>query len=392
MVLISSRKKRKRKTSFRFLGVGSVLSHVNIFSVLYFRSAGWWSNATSETSWRSHGLRPQRDRGWWERGRQGRREPAQPQNPSLAWWVCLRCLVQLCIKPGILISTTILYNHTQIPQKPHSCLEMEIQVAQVLLTLPYSFSQLGMLSGVIFQIFYGILGSWTAYLISVLYIEYRSRKEKENVSFKNHVIQVFKFRQQPYLTHQKFWKFKHLSIPVSSANRKKMSYQLFFSYLQWFEVLDGLLGPYWKAMGLAFNCTFLLFGSVIQLIACARSVSFSLRMVKIRNLGWWGGLIWGGDELVGCLQQYILHKWSTGQEDMDLHLRSLLCHNCLHSFIPQLQALVFSWSWYDHLHCLVFDHCSPGSRPGILHFFFLGFSLLTIILHWINESLSFYLL
>ena len=53
------------------------------------------------------------------------------------------------------------------------------QVAQVLLTLPYSFSQLGMLSGILFQLFYGLLGSWTAYLISVLYIEYRSRKEKE---------------------------------------------------------------------------------------------------------------------------------------------------------------------------------------------------------------------
>uniref|UniRef100_A0A6N2LR67 Amino acid transporter transmembrane domain-containing protein n=1 Tax=Salix viminalis TaxID=40686 RepID=A0A6N2LR67_SALVM len=106
------------------------------------------------------------------------------------------------------------------------------QVAQVLLTLPYSFSQMGMLSGIILQIFYGVLGSWTAYLISVLYVEYRSRKEKENVSFRNHVI-------------------------------------------QWFEVLDGLLGPSWKAIGLAFNCTFLLFGSVIQLIACARSVLVS---------------------------------------------------------------------------------------------------------------------
>nr|KAJ0188673.1 hypothetical protein LSAT_V11C900482270 [Lactuca sativa] len=105
------------------------------------------------------------------------------------------------------------------------------QVAQVLLTLPYSFSQLGMLSGIILQVFYGLLGSWTAYLISVLYVEYRTRKEKENVSFKNHVI-------------------------------------------QWFEVLDGLLGPHWKAIGLAFNCTFLLFGSVIQLIACARIWSF----------------------------------------------------------------------------------------------------------------------
>ncbi|GKA16770.1 auxin transporter-like protein 2, partial [Tanacetum coccineum] len=81
------------------------------------------------------------------------------------------------------------------------------------------------------NIFYGLLGSWTAYLISVLYVEYRARKEKENVNFKNHVI-------------------------------------------QWFEVLDGLLGPYWKAIGLAFNVTFLLFGSVIQLIACARIWSF----------------------------------------------------------------------------------------------------------------------
>nr|GMD40093.1 auxin transporter-like protein 2 [Ipomoea batatas] len=105
------------------------------------------------------------------------------------------------------------------------------QVAQVLLTLPYSFSQLGILSGILFQIFYGLIGSWTAYLISVLYVEYRSRKEKEGVSFKNHVI-------------------------------------------QWFEVLDGLLGPYWKAVGLAFNCTFLLFGSVIQLIACASNIYY----------------------------------------------------------------------------------------------------------------------
>ncbi|CAL5095239.1 unnamed protein product [Urochloa decumbens] len=105
------------------------------------------------------------------------------------------------------------------------------QVAQVLLTLPYSFAQLGMVSGVLLQIFYGLMGSWTAYLISVLYVEYRARKEKEGVSFKNHVI-------------------------------------------QWFEVLDGLLGPYWKAAGLAFNCTFLLFGSVIQLIACASNIYY----------------------------------------------------------------------------------------------------------------------
>ncbi|WOL05931.1 hypothetical protein Cni_G14662 [Canna indica] len=106
-----------------------------------------------------------------------------------------------------------------------------LQVAQVLLTLPYSFSQLGMLSGILFQLFYGLLGSWTAYLISILYVEYRTRKEREKVDFRSHVI-------------------------------------------QWFEVLDGLLGKHWRNAGLAFNCTFLLFGSVIQLIACASNIYY----------------------------------------------------------------------------------------------------------------------
>uniref|UniRef100_J3N6C2 Amino acid transporter transmembrane domain-containing protein n=1 Tax=Oryza brachyantha TaxID=4533 RepID=J3N6C2_ORYBR len=105
------------------------------------------------------------------------------------------------------------------------------QVAQVLLTLPYSFSQLGMASGVAFQVFYGLMGSWTAYLISVLYVEYRTRREREKVDFRNHVI-------------------------------------------QWFEVLDGLLGRHWRNVGLLFNCTFLLFGSVIQLIACASNIYY----------------------------------------------------------------------------------------------------------------------
>ena len=68
---------------------------------------------------------------------------------------------------------------------------LDMQVSQVLLTLPYSFSQLGMVSGIVFYIFGGILGSKTTYIIiSVLYVEYRTRKEKENVRFKNHVIQV----------------------------------------------------------------------------------------------------------------------------------------------------------------------------------------------------------
>jgi len=141
-----------------------------------------------------------------------------------------------------------------------------VQVAQVLLTLPYSFAQLGMVSGIIFQVFYGLLGSYTAYLISILYIEYRSRKEKENVSFKNHVIQV----RYPRNLDNKQLKnllppFPPYTVPFLFLLTSFPSFSL-----QWFEVLEGLLGPYWKAIGLAFNCTFLLFGSVIQLIACAR--------------------------------------------------------------------------------------------------------------------------
>ncbi|KAG6401421.1 hypothetical protein SASPL_138278 [Salvia splendens] len=117
------------------------------------------------------------------------------------------------------------------------------QVAQVLLTLPYSFSQVGMTSGIVFQLFYGVMGSWTAYLISILYVEYRTRKEREKVDFRNHVI-------------------------------------------QWFEVLDGLLGKHWRNVGLAFNCTFLLFGSVIQLIACARIWSF-LGLIMTTYTAWY---------------------------------------------------------------------------------------------------------
>lgn len=77
-----------------------------------------------------------------------------------------------------------------------------LQVAQVLLTLPYSFSQLGMLSGILFQLLYGLMGSWTAYLISILYVEYRTRKEREKADFRNHVIQVRLLRKK-YATRRR---------------------------------------------------------------------------------------------------------------------------------------------------------------------------------------------
>ncbi|KAI3818945.1 hypothetical protein L1987_12767 [Smallanthus sonchifolius] len=67
------------------------------------------------------------------------------------------------------------------------------QVAQVLLTLPYSFSQLGMLSWILFQIFYGLMGSWTAYLISISMLNTElERKETRLIS------ETMSYRFVPY--------------------------------------------------------------------------------------------------------------------------------------------------------------------------------------------------
>jgi hypothetical protein len=103
------------------------------------------------------------------------------------------------------------------------------QVAQVLLTLPYSFSQLGMLSGVLLQVFYGLMGSWTAYLISVLYVEYRARKEKEGVSFKNHVIQVGRSSRRLGLPLPPTHAHAALHSPIVSATVSGFQFRFVFS-------------------------------------------------------------------------------------------------------------------------------------------------------------------
>ncbi|KAJ7520843.1 hypothetical protein O6H91_19G025300 [Diphasiastrum complanatum] len=106
-----------------------------------------------------------------------------------------------------------------------------VQIAQVLLTLPNSFAQLGLVSGIAFQILYGFVGCWTCYVTTALYADYRSIKENQHVSFKNHTI-------------------------------------------QWFEVLGGLLGPWWKVVGLIFNTVLLFFTTTIQLVACGSTVYY----------------------------------------------------------------------------------------------------------------------
>ncbi|KAJ7562629.1 hypothetical protein O6H91_03G078100 [Diphasiastrum complanatum] len=105
------------------------------------------------------------------------------------------------------------------------------QVAQVLLTFPYSFAQLGLASGIFFQLFYGLMGCWTCYMITALYADYRRMKEKQNVSFANHSI-------------------------------------------QWYEILDGLLGYWWMVAGLFFNVVLLFCTATIQIVACGSTVYY----------------------------------------------------------------------------------------------------------------------
>ncbi|XP_024519545.1 auxin transporter protein 1 isoform X1 [Selaginella moellendorffii] len=100
------------------------------------------------------------------------------------------------------------------------------QVGQVLLTLPNSFAQLGLVSGILFQLLYGTLGAWACYMTTWLYMNYRKRFEREALYNDKHEI-------------------------------------------QWYEVLDGLLGTFWKYLGLIFNTGLQVLQSAITLIGAS---------------------------------------------------------------------------------------------------------------------------
>ncbi|KAJ7286678.1 hypothetical protein O6H91_01G084900 [Diphasiastrum complanatum] len=106
------------------------------------------------------------------------------------------------------------------------------QIAQVLLTLPSSFAQLGLASGIALQVLYGFMGCWTTYVTTVLYADYRRIKESQGITFHNHTI-------------------------------------------QWYEVLRGLLGPRWMVLGLFFNTAHMSFAAAIQIIASG-SIAFHI--------------------------------------------------------------------------------------------------------------------
>lgn len=93
--------------------------------------------------------------------------------------------------------------------------------------MPTSYAQMGFKFNLFFHFLYVIIGVYTCYLLARLYVEYRTRKEKEGVNFDRHVI-------------------------------------------QYHEMLGGLVGKWAMCISLFFNIITLGAVAVVQIIACAR--------------------------------------------------------------------------------------------------------------------------
>lgn len=128
------------------------------------------------------------------------------------------------------------------------------QVGQVILSMPYSYSQMGFGLGIFFHLLYAGVGIWTCYMLSCLYLEYRSRKEKEGADFKRHVI-------------------------------------------QYHEVMGYLVGSWLKKVALFFNIVTMGSVAVVQIIACASNAYYLNSKYNKRE---WA-IIFGGISILTCL-------------------------------------------------------------------------------------------
>uniref|UniRef100_A0A0D6R7N8 Amino acid transporter transmembrane domain-containing protein n=1 Tax=Araucaria cunninghamii TaxID=56994 RepID=A0A0D6R7N8_ARACU len=105
------------------------------------------------------------------------------------------------------------------------------QVGSVILTLPYTLSQMGYGLGIGFQILYGAFGCWTVYLLSIFYAEAAARTRKTGILHQKHI-------------------------------------------LQYHEVIGIVAGKWFGRVILGFNMTSLTFACVLQLIACSSDVYY----------------------------------------------------------------------------------------------------------------------
>ena len=51
-----------------------------------------------------------------------------------------------------------------------------MQVGQVILSLPHSLSQTGMVAGIVLELLFASLAMWTVYLMTLLYLDHKNRK------------------------------------------------------------------------------------------------------------------------------------------------------------------------------------------------------------------------
>lgn len=105
------------------------------------------------------------------------------------------------------------------------------QVGSVILTFPYTFSQVGYKYGILFQFVYGAFGCWTVFLLSWMYAELKQRKMLAGTYQKGHI-------------------------------------------LQYHEVIGGLVGKWGHYITKTFILLCLTFACTLQLIACSSDVYY----------------------------------------------------------------------------------------------------------------------
>ncbi|KAL5983687.1 hypothetical protein ACLOJK_017778, partial [Asimina triloba] len=106
-----------------------------------------------------------------------------------------------------------------------------VGVGSLILTLPYTFAQVGYWSGIGLQLLYGALGCWSVYLISLFHAEASQRTRLTGAIHEKHI-------------------------------------------LQYHEVINIVAGKTLSNLVLAFNMTALAFMCVLQLIACSSHVYY----------------------------------------------------------------------------------------------------------------------
>ena len=72
----------------------------------------------------------------------------------------------------------------------HGAVCESVQVGSVILTFPYTFSQMGYKYAILFQFIYGAFGCWTVFLLSWMYAELKQRNLIQGTYQKGHILQV----------------------------------------------------------------------------------------------------------------------------------------------------------------------------------------------------------